>query len=108
MFSDEVVRVLGRPATVDVVDGTTPPLRTFKYPALGLQVVVHGSNAPRVARILVTNAAYSTKRGIRVGSSSFDVARAYGIPPTDIPMFMGYRGVGSNIANGVVSSIQVD
>jgi hypothetical protein len=75
MLMDEVTAALGQPSKKYQDDGGAQ----YIYDSGGrLYVVFTGRIAPRVVGVTTESPSYVTDKGIRVGSSVFDAARAYG------------------------------
>ncbi len=94
MDMDEVVAELGQPDFKGVMNGDHP---SFRYWSLNLTVGFDNSSAPAVYWV-ETNTwtdsplliVFRTDNGIHIGSSSFEVKRAYGSPERSYPDTMIY------------------
>ncbi len=114
MGMDEVIAELGQPDFTDKVDGGHP---SWRYWSLNLTVVFDRSSAPAVDWIETNTwtdspllTVFRTAEGLHIGSSSFDVKRAYGSPEVDqngYVMQYNSRKIDFQIENYVVTLIQV-
>ena len=113
MGMDEVIAELGQPDFNGVMNGDHP---LWRYWSLNLTIGFDNSSAPAVYCVETNTwtdspllTLFNTTEGIHIGSSSFDVKRAYGSPERSYPNTMIYdsRKFTFVIENYTVTSIQV-
>ncbi len=114
MGMDEVVAELGQPDFTETVDEGHP---SWRYWSLNLTVVFDRSSAPAVDWVETNTwtdspllTVFRTADGLHIGSSSFDVKRAYGSPEKDqhgYVMEYDSRKIDFQIENYAVTLIQV-